>query len=170
MTDEQLAESLDLGPHYELARLAGHWEGSTRVWFEPGVLGDESPMRGSIRLVLGGRFALHEYEGALGGKSLQGLAIYGYHVKRNRFEMAWIDSFHMGTAIMLATGGGNGPFLALGQYEAPHGGLQWGWRTDIELLNEDALVITAWNVSPQGEKARAVETRYFRSRAPTPAR
>ena len=49
------------GAHHRLNLLAGDWEGTTRTWFEPGVLADESPMAGRIRPLLGGRFIRHEY-------------------------------------------------------------------------------------------------------------
>jgi hypothetical protein len=50
-----------------------------RTWFEPDKLADESPWQGSIRRVLGGRFALHEYRGSLQGEPLEGLVVYGYN-------------------------------------------------------------------------------------------
>ena len=56
--------------HARLATLAGDWQGSTSVWFEPGKVGDVSPVAGSIRSVLGGRFIVWEYTGSLGGKPM----------------------------------------------------------------------------------------------------
>src|SRR5690606_4615381 len=90
------------GVHAQLARLEGNWEGIARVWFEPDKVADESPMKGTMKLVLGGRFILHEYQGSFGGKPLEGIAIYGYHLALGKYQCAWVDSYHNGTAIMLS--------------------------------------------------------------------
>lgn len=149
--------------HYRLGLLVGQWEGTTKTWFEPGVLADESPMQGTMKAVLDGRFIMHEYQGSLHGKPFEGIAIIGYSMSNEQFECAWIDSFHMGTSIMFSEGNATDKlFSVFGSYGGKELEQKWGWRTEIEMQENNRLMITAYNISPDGEEAKATETVYNR--------
>lgn len=157
---DRMTASRESGPHSKLKLLEGKLRGTSRVWFEPGKLADESPIEGAMRLVLDGRFLLHEYKTSMGGKPIEGMALYGYHFDRERWEAAWVDSFHSGSAIMFSHGGKPDGFNVLGSYPAP-GGPDWGWRTELEASPEGPIV-RHYNVTPDGAEALAVEIRYTR--------
>jgi len=101
---EKLEKSKAEGAYHLINSLIGEWEGTTKTWFEADKLADESPMRGTIKSVLEDRFVMHQYRGSLEGKPFEGIAIYGYSFDWEKFQCAWVDSFHMGTSIMLAEG------------------------------------------------------------------
>ena len=150
-------------PHHFLARLAGGWTGTSRLWLEPDTLTDESPVVGTIQLILDGRFALYLYQGSIQGEVQHGLFAFGYNTLLDRYEASWVDSWHNNTALMFCTGNltGNG-FFVLGSYPDPNGGPDWGWRTEVELVDNDHLVITAYNIPPEGGEATATEARLTR--------
>lgn len=145
-------------PHHFLAQLAGGWTGTSKLWFEPDKLADESAVAGSIQIILDGRFALYLYQGTIQGEPQHGMFTFGYNTTLDRYEASWVDSFHNNTAIMFCTGNAaeNG-FSVLGSYPDPDGGPDWGWRTQVELIDNDHLVITAYNIHPEYGEAKATE-------------
>ena len=160
---EKFETSKASGAHHQLNRLVGEWEGTAKTWFEKDVIGDESPVRGTMKLIMEGRFILHEYHGSLGGKPLEGMAIIGYQLASGKFQSAWIDSFHNGTAIMFSEGKrGDQNLKVLGSYEyiTPELEEKWGWRTEIEVLSDVQLKLIAYNISPDGGEALATEVIY----------
>ena len=150
-------------PHHFLAQLVGGWTGTTRLWVEPDVLTGESPMIGNVQLILGGRFALFLYQSSVEGEPQHGMFTFGYNTLSNRYEASWVDSWHNNTAIMFCVGipVENG-FSVLGSYPDLTGGPDWGWRTVVELLDDDHLVVTAYNIPPEGGEAKATESRLTR--------
>ena len=90
-------------PHRLLAQLAGSWTGISRLWLEPDKLTDESPVVGTIQLILGGRFALYLYQGSIQDEPQHGLFTFGYNTLTDRYEASWVDSWHNNTAIMFCT-------------------------------------------------------------------
>lgn len=158
----KFAESLESGLHASLVELVGEWTGTCRTWFEPDVLADESAMHGSFRAVLGGRFLIYEYAGELQGTAFEGMAIIGFDLAERKWQSAWIDSFHMSTAIMLSEGRGSAEPSVTGDYYAGEGEPRWGWRTEIVQNDDDNVIVTAFNITPSGEAAKATETHYIR--------
>ncbi len=88
---------------------------------------------------------------------------FGYNTLTDQYEASWVDSWHNNTAIMFCVGipTENG-FSVLGSYPDPMGGPDWGWRTVVELLDPDHLLITGYNIGPEGGEARATEARLTR--------
>ena len=86
--------------------------------------------------------------------------LLGFHRDAEQYEMTWVDSFHTGSAIIWSTGAPreDGVIAVTGSYLA--GGERWGWRTEFHTRN--GLIMRAYNISPAGEEAPAIETEWTR--------
>lgn len=146
--------------HHRLAEMAGEWEGRARTWFDPAAPPDESPWRVSIEPLVGGAFLQQSHEGHIRGQAFTGQILYGYDSYRQKITAVWVDSFHMGDALMLSEGEvPEAPELVnvVGTYLDRGSGQTWRWRTIVRQPDLSHLHLLAFNISPDGQEDRAID-------------
>ena len=146
-----------------ISSLIGDWKGTCKTWFEPGVLADESEVSGTISLVFGESIYRHTYSGWMQGSPRVGEDLIAFNNVSGLVESAWIDDFHMNYGILFSQGKqtANG-FSVSGIYAVGENEPDWGWRTQYEMVSDNELVITMYNIMPGAPEELAVEVLYSR--------
>ena len=148
-----------------LQNLAGNWQGTNQLWFEPDAPVRESAATAVFQLTAQGKFAALHYTWAYDGQPQNGLLLFG--ANGQQVDAAWVDSWHMQDAMMHCTGNiqPDDAISVLGSYAAPPGP-DWGWRMTVRPLPNDQFTLTMHNISLEGEEMPAVEVVFSRQEVP----
>lgn len=88
--------------HKEMAKAEGAWGVTCKWWMAPGAPPTESKANCKMKMALGGRFLMQEFEGEMMGMPFQGIGYTGYDNFKKKYVSVWMDSF--GTAITTSEG------------------------------------------------------------------
>jgi hypothetical protein len=89
-------------PHKHLARYAGDWTFTNKVWMAPNQPAMESGGTMHGETVLGGRYVQTTWTGNFMGQSFEGRGTDGYDNLSKQYVSTWMDN--MGTGILYSTG------------------------------------------------------------------
>ncbi len=147
--------------HARLGRLLGAWRGNSKTIMGPDAPAVEGPWEGEVISLLGGRFVRFSYRGRVGDKPHAGELTVAWESGEKLWRMAWIDTFHTGTAILTmasdAARSADSEISCKGTWFAAEGHPHWGWRTVIDDAQPGAMALRMYVGTPDGQEALGVE-------------
>jgi hypothetical protein len=106
-----------------------------------------------------------DYTWVYQGQPQEGSLLVGFDPKAGVVSAHWIDTWHMGSAVMACSGKSPGEAIALRGSNAAPPGPDWGWRIDLT-PGADSIRMVMFNILPAelgGREELAVEATYSRT-------
>ncbi len=148
---QRMMSLIQPGPlHERLAKLAGSWKATTKMWEGPG-----EPLLGAgtitFEIVLGGRYLIGRHVGTYRDMPFEGMSIDGYDNGKKEYFSLWLDNF--GTGVMRLTGQptaeGHGINLAGTMFD-PMRMQETKVREEVRYEGEKKFVMTMYMDNPDG--------------------
>jgi Protein of unknown function (DUF1579) len=100
---EAMTKAMSPGePHKRLARMAGDWTYTNKMWMAPNQPPEDSTGTMHAETILGGRYVQTTWTGNMMGMTFEGHGTEGYDNIAKQHVSSWVDN--MGTGIILSTG------------------------------------------------------------------
>ncbi len=124
--------------HKRLARLAGSWEMTIKMWMDPSKPPTESKSTAESKMLMEGRYLEEKVTGDFGGMKFLGQGLTGYDNLQKKYTFVWIDN--MGTGISTAIGSydpDKKTFTYRGEEIDPLSGKTFKTKTVTHLIDKD---------------------------------
>ncbi len=149
--------------HQHLARFAGKFEYTSKMWMAPGAPPMESKGMSDAEMVMGGRYLQDVVTGDAMGMTFEGMGWTGFDNLTGEYTVAWIDN--MGTGIMRGSGkcSAGGTVITLeGSFMAPGVPEPLPFKQVVTLVDDDHHKMEWYMPSEEGEMFKTMELQYTR--------
>jgi hypothetical protein len=99
--------------HAALAKMAGNWDVTSKMWMDPSQPPMESKGSCSDKMILGGRVVQSEFTGDMMGQPFHGFGLTGYDKFRKVYWMTWNDDMGTGLSTAEGTGSADGKVITM---------------------------------------------------------
>jgi hypothetical protein len=147
--------------HEALARTAGTWTATVKMWMEPGAEPTVTEVTSVIEPVMGGRFMRETVEGEFMGQPFRGVSVVGVDNTTGEARGVWYDNHS--TALYFYRGRldeAGGELTLGGEYRDPATGERVKTRS-LRTMQGDTMVDTGWE-SRDGVERKSMEIVYRR--------
>lgn len=148
------------GEHHKLlARGAGRWTTSQKMWMMPGQPPTESTGTMQGEMIMGGRYLQANFKATMMGQPFEGRSIEAYDNVTKEIVSTWVDNF--GTGIMVSRGKCDDPacktVTMVSEMADPMGGPNVKIKQVTTWLDNDSYRFEMWMSDPKGESFKSME-------------
>ncbi len=144
--------------HQHLARLAGRWRYTLKVWLTPDGEPVEASGTAEARTILGGRFLHTVYRGELLGRPYESWSTDGYDNQAKQYVGTWRDTQGTYTLIYRGSCSEEGAErTTTAELTDPATGTKFQIRAVTTIEDDDRYVYTTSLVLPEGTEFRNLE-------------
>ena len=145
-------------PHKHLARMAGDWTFTNKMWMDPSQPAMESSGTMHGETILGGRYVQTTWKGDMMGMPFEGRATDGYDNVAKQYVSSWMDN--MSTGILYSTGtcddSGNKCSLK-GDMMDPMTGQKSYMRQEVTWMDANTFKNEMYGPGPDGKEFKWME-------------
>jgi hypothetical protein len=139
--------------------LIGDWTGSNHLYLSQNDPVKISTSLAKVGVEIKNKILKVNYDWVFEGEKQEGLLLFNFNKKNSDVSSIWVDSWHQ-TAFMNCKGLFEDNKISVrGFYTMPEYS-DWSWRTDLEVINENAFSFTMFNIAPDGKEDIAVEAKF----------
>lgn len=145
-------------PHKHLAKMAGDWAFTNKMWMAPGQPPMESNGTMHAETILDGRFVKAVWKGDMMGMPFEGHGTEGYDNLAKKYVSTWIDN--MGTGIVYSTGTCDADHKkceSKGSMIDPMTGKDSYMRSVISWTDDNSFVLQVYGPDPAGQEFQWME-------------
>ena len=145
-------------PHKHLAKMAGDWTYTSKMWMAPGQPPMESGGTMHAETILGGRYLQATWKGDMMGMPFEGRATEGYDNLAKKYVSTWVDN--MSTGIMYSTGTCDADHRkceSKGTMIDPMTGKDSYMRSVINWTDDNNFVMQMYGPDPSGKEFQWME-------------
>lgn len=152
------------GPQHEaMASMAGKYEAKVKSWMDPTAPPIESTGSAEFKMILGGRYLVQHYTGAMMGQRFEGMGITAYDKVQDKVVDAWVDNMGTGILVMKGSFDEAGKVLSSsGSAVDPVTGEEVGYRS-VTTMVSDAEHRFEMFMSQGDQEMQVLEITYTRS-------
>jgi hypothetical protein len=142
----------------KLARLAGDWTFTNKMWMAPGQPPAESTGTMHGEILMGGRYVEHTWKGSFMGMPFEGRGTEAYDNVAKQYVNSWVDN--MGTGIMYQTGTCDDAAKVCtyhGDIWDPMSGKKTTMKQVITWMDDNSFKNEMYGQGPDGKEMKMVE-------------
>lgn len=145
--------------HKIFEKFVGHWEGTVKMWQQPGATPEEMKTTCTHKIEFGGRYLYSHFSGPdpMGGE-FKGVGVMGYNNVLKIYQSSWIDN--MSTGVESSTGkydAATRSFTFTGEMTDPISNGTKKGREVIKLTSDDTCVHEFFTPGPDGKEFKNME-------------